>query len=328
MANNRIFYASHGVNIRPSEPVLSTYQAVNGVQSVAINTNFALEQSFQLSRLAIYDNVQTDSQVEVTINKAFDGHPLIWTVFVDEAGTFVPYSLVGTANHRGNIRLHVGLDIDENLVNEQMAIEMTGCYISSFNYTFPVDGNLTEEITFVGNHKNTLNPVGTFTLPDANPNTRVLRRQNVDVVNSTFPDGITVRKARLQNISFNGDLGRESMYALGAFAPYHRYVNFPLEITVSFEFMQTGNPGGGAYLVGPDFDTDLVSSCEAPVSDSGPIVIVVCTEVTPDAYTFDLGTGTLQSVSYSGGDTGGGNVTETWTYQVFNTLTITENQTP
>ncbi len=44
-------------------------------------------------------------------------------------------------------------------------------------------------------------------------------------------------------------------------------------------------------------------------------------------YRFDLGSGNkLQSHSYSGGDTGGGNVNETFTYLTYNDLNITYHE--
>ena len=58
---NRIFYASHGVSVGGS--------TVQGAQSVSVNTNFDLEQVFQLGRLAIYENLANDPDVEVTISK-------------------------------------------------------------------------------------------------------------------------------------------------------------------------------------------------------------------------------------------------------------------
>ena len=69
---NRIFYASHGVSVEGT--------TVTGAQSVSVNTNFDLEQVFQLGRLAIYDNIQNDPDVEATISKVLDGGSSIWNL--------------------------------------------------------------------------------------------------------------------------------------------------------------------------------------------------------------------------------------------------------
>jgi hypothetical protein len=92
-------------------------------------------------------------------------------------------------------------------------------------------------------------------------------------------------------------------------------------------------PDGDAAdsLVGPDFNESIVPECGHPVIDKEPIFLQICRLNDPDdqesseeVYQFDLGSGcSLQSVSYGGGDTGGGLVTETYTYLAFNTFGIT-----
>ena len=99
MANNRVFYASHGVALAKetgdtslASPIYNrsgTVQgliAVAGANSVTMNTNFNLEQVFQLGQLELYDNVVTDPSVECTISKTLDGHPSIYELDVGTGG--------------------------------------------------------------------------------------------------------------------------------------------------------------------------------------------------------------------------------------------------
>ena len=60
MVNNRIFYAAHQVSIADNDNgfTFATSEAVNGVQSVGITTNFNLEQLFQLGMLGLYENIE------------------------------------------------------------------------------------------------------------------------------------------------------------------------------------------------------------------------------------------------------------------------------
>jgi hypothetical protein len=309
MPNKRIFYASQGVSVNGD--------TVQGAQSVSINTNFNLEQIFQLGRLALYDNFPTDPEVEVTLSKILDGHGLIFTYFAGGPGA---NSLVSTANDTAEIVLHVDEDNKDFIAGVATAsVTMTGCFLSSLNYTFPVDGSFTEELTFVGSHKAA---GGTVAAPGEDPDLRVLRRQNFQVGDSTLPSGIYGKC--ITNITVSADLGREKMFCLGSYAPFHRYVNFPLEITVAFDITQDGN---GGDLAGPDFDVEELAQCEAGnFIQKEEIILNLCDSEGDTAYTFDFGSGAaLQSVSYSGGDTGGGNVTETWTYLVYNELTITDS---
>lgn len=306
MANNRVFYANHGVAVGGS--------TVQGAQSVSVNTNFNLEQVFQLGRLSIYDQAELDPQVEVTITKALDGYPSVWDLATVGGG-----SLVANANKQCTINLGIGDDTASSLSNtNNRTVQMTGCYVSSLNYTIPVDGIFTEEVTFIGTHKAL---AGTVTAPTkdpfaagAPPDTMVLRRQNYSQ-SSVVPNA--VRNKKLSQVSISADLGREALYELGKFAPYHRFVNFPLEVTCAFDVI-------AETVDGVNVDLAQVENCSSPaLSPDESICIKLCEHGGNIVYSFNLGEKCkLQSVSYSGGDTGGGNVTITYTYVTYNDLSI------
>lgn len=308
MPNNRVFYANHGVAVNGT--------TVQGAQSVSVNTNFNIEQVFQLGRLAIYDTVQVDPEVEVTINKALDGHSLIYSLAAVSGD-----SLIEMSKDKSSITLTVGDDTKKCLTDIGCNIEMTGAYLSSLNYTFPVDGNFTEEVTFIGTHKGA---GGVVAAPDPEPdangaggNKIVLRRQNYS--NGSIIPGLVTGAGNLSQITISADLGREAIYRLGQFAPYERVVNFPIEITVSFDVIATCTDG--VLVEGVDED----ANCSTPALPSDETIkIQLCEEGGDIVYCFDLGTRcSLQSTSYSGGDTGGGNVTITYTYVSYNELAIT-----
>jgi hypothetical protein len=325
MANKRIFYASHAVAVEneTDTPYNGLNNTIPGAQSVSINTSFDLAQVFQLGRLALYDNFPANPEVEVTISKALDGRPLIWNYYTGVNSK----SLQAAANDQAAIILAVGQDddVDGVIGPIESSITMTGCYVSSLNYTFPVDDNFVEELTFVGNHKKT---GGSVSAPPENPDERIIRRQNfrLNGEGSILPSGVAGKC--ISNVTISADLGREALYCLGSYAPYHRFVNFPLEITVAFDITQDG--AGGTLLAGPNFDVEEIGECQSAsaIVEKEPILLQICRstegQVVEIAYEFDLGSGcAIQSVSYSGGDTGGGNVTETYTYLTYNELTIT-----
>jgi len=297
MPNNRVFYASHGVSIGGT--------TVQGAQSVGVTTNFNLEQAFQLGQLAIYNNIVVDPEVEVTVSKVFDGEDTIWKL--STAGG----SLVANANDQTTVVIGVGDDTAASLTNTT-AITCTGMYISSLSYTFPVDGNFTEDITFVGNHKEVS---GSVSAPLTSGNT-VLRRQHILIGSSTLPSEVSGKN--LTSISISADLGRESLYKLGQYAPFHRFVNFPLEVTCEFEVIAD-------TIDGVELDLDSVVCTGGNLPAEEQITINLCDSSTlGTVYTFDLGDkNRLQSVNYTGGDTGGGNATITYSYTTYNELTIT-----
>lgn len=293
---NRIFYASHGVSVNGV--------TVTGAQSVSVNTNFDLEQVFQLGRLAIYDNIQNDPDVEVTINKVLDGGNSIWNLATTGGG-----SIIANANSQANVVLGVGDDAQAVLVTAT-AVTMSGMYVNSVNYTLPVDGNFTEEVSFLGSSKTV---GGSVTAPGAGVGAGfVARRQNL-ADSSTLPTEVDGKN--ISNITVSADFGREKIYKLGQFAPFHRFVNFPLEVTATFDVIATTADGVSASAA--------TGNCVGNTYSTQPISIDVCDSGGNIQYTIDLGTQcVLSSVAYSGGDATGGNVTITYTYTTYNDLTI------
>lgn len=330
MPNKRIFYASHAVGIKKDGVGGVNFKdVIQGVQSVSINTNFSLEQIFQLGRLPVYDFVNNDPEIELTLNKVLDGWPLIWNVALGHASR----SLIEGANTTCSITLGVGSDTDDQVTvaanPDYTDILMTGMFINSVNYTFPTEGNLTEEVSFVGSHRTAVmvpNLEDNADVPVGNgpfygsPSDTVFRRQNVDTPanGAIWPSAVQGRKC--SSISISASLNREKMYALGAFAPFHRFVNFPLEITTTFETIAVDANAD------PNLEIAVVadSTCGAGLTRTKePIVINICDSDGDITYKFDLGSGNkLQSHSYSGGDTGGGNVNETFTFITYNDLDI------
>lgn len=296
MPNNRVFYASQGVSVGGT--------SVQGAQSVGVTTNFNLEQAFQLGQLALYDNISLDPEVEITVSKVLDGEDSIWKL-ASTTGT----SLIDNANDVTTVVVGIGSDTSASLTSSS-AITCTGMYVSSVNYTFPVDGNLTEEITFIGNAKALS---GSVSAPVTTSN-NVLRRQNVNIGGSTIPSEVSGKN--ITSITISADLGRETMYKLGSLAPFHRFVNFPLEVTCEFEVSATALDG-----VAVDVPS---AACSGLANNDRSILIKVCDGAGSDVYEFDLGSKCkLTSVNYSGGDTGGGNATVTYSYSTYNELDIT-----
>jgi len=183
--NARIFYACQAVALEPLNAITSNgvttlqsvgptnskaksssnLQILHGVQSVGINTTFNLEQVFELGQIHIYENIEGVPDIEVTLEKVLDGYPLMYHV----ASTAVQNdsSLTGTAKaalvartkQRCNAILGIYSDTVSHIgdgntaAGDTVEVLMSGMYISSIGYTIPVDGNATESLTLVGNHK-------------------------------------------------------------------------------------------------------------------------------------------------------------------------------
>ena len=200
----------------------------------------------------------------------------------------------------------------------------------------PVDGNATESVTLVGNSKawlshDTYGWQGTadagitdvglgFGADSPTASDGVQRRQEFDLANCKIPGDIPGTSAdssianaitdgipdvHMQNWTMSADFGREQIFELGRKGPYHRYVTFPVEITNEFEVLSTSGD-----LVGADEQQDNLTDRNIFITLS-------------DGTKFDLGgKNKLQSVGYTGGDTGGGNVSMTFSYSTFNDLSV------
>lgn len=339
---NRIYYASQAVNLKPQDStganVYSTsWLSPKGVQSVGITTNFNIEQVFQMGQLDLYDQVEETPDVQVTMSKIIDGTAPLYLICMGGSDGITGANgkdLAALSTNRVNFRLGIFSDANSNATGAPSHyVTCSGMYLSSFTFTFPVDGNATEEITLVGNNKVWQSgilgvPASTtagfgFTGSGLSPST--IRRYNINYGSTVLPTGtggirVTDGRSRpyVQNITISADLGREAISEFGSFAPYFRYVNFPVEITS--EFTVIGSDGD--YVNANDFSA-VSATCGQSYKNltDQQIKIVVCGSGANDTLTLDLGSkNKLTSVNYTGGDTGGGNVNITYSFRTFNTF--------
>tara|TARA_R110002020_G_scaffold218313_4_gene426181 strand:+ start:2474 stop:3703 length:1230 start_codon:yes stop_codon:yes gene_type:complete len=385
--NKRIFWAVQALmiagdcGIKTAE--LDSCDFVHGVQSVGITTTFNLEQVFELGKLELYENIETLPDIEVTAEKVLDGRNLLYTkgspssnLVGHSLGAGNPVGLVTGANDRTDMVLAIYDDTASFAGGEPINewVYMSGMYVSSVSYTLPVDGNMTESVTFVGNHKvwkegpdiedtPLLKEGGDHDLDEddpvlgteGHPSDGVQRRENLKLESCIFPsdmDGVvgnavgnalsnvtdpTSIRPHMQSITISADLGRDAIFELGRKGPYHRYVTFPLEITCDIEVISEigdrinareeglsvdtvggTNPDGGAGATDERVNGQTVKAGNNLADQRIYIVL-------DDETAFDLGTkNKLSSVTYTGGDTGGGNVSVTYSYSNFNSFTVTD----
>lgn len=335
MANNRIFYACQAVAIGSETASAGGLSMVHGVQSVGVNTTFNLEQVFELGQISIYENIEGVPDIEVTIEKVLDGYPLIYLLATSGA---VGNSLVNRTKKRCSVALGIWPD-DKDAVSGAplQQIYMSGMYVNSISYTLPVDGNCTESVTLVGNHKvwndgklintdaaelqyNNDQPAALATEGGVQRRENVLLGPKLEDGSSVIPSSIiNSQSTHIQSITISTDLGREDIFELGRKAPYYRAPNFPVEVTCEFEVISVSGDKVNAYEEGDPAFNNTVNEGNNTIEEN--IVIQL-----QDGTTFDLGTkNRLSSVTYGGGDAGGGNSTMTFSYSTFNDLTVTQS---
>jgi hypothetical protein len=359
MANKRIYYAIQQVRI--GDVSATGLLPVHGLQTVGMTTNFNLEQVFEIGQLEIYQNLEEIPDIEVTLNKVLDGYPGLYTMATENGAQGITGSqavsptLTGRQNARCDLELAIFPDTGVSatgapISSDYAVVRCSGMYVSSVSYTFPVDGNFTEDVTLVGNDKiwgTGASNVGQFDNNDSPlADEGVNRRQHLNVSGCYFPEEIPgVNESgklednsdegdgfstHFQNITVSVDLGREAINELGRFAPYHRYVTFPVEVTSEFEVLAVQGDGINATEDG-FYKTVNGSAVPATSEDVGCIYrynlrdqrIYLETCEGTKIYLGDKNK--LSSVNYAGGDTGGGNVTVTYSYTTFNDFTVAQS---
>ena len=342
MANKRIFYACEGFQL---QPVLVTaesdtsdaggYKTPRGIQSVGMTTNFNLEKVFQLGQLALYENIEGNPEIEITVNKVLDGtKPLFFTCLGGEWDV-TNLSIVQGQSNKVNMKFYIYPETN-NLGSGTPLSVMTcsGMYANSFTYTFPTDGNATEDVTLVGNNKTWEAGSAGVSLyeSDASGNGEIaktiVRRWKFDTSGCIFPTGSGAMRMvgasgapPLQSVNVSFDFGREPIYTLGKYDPYLRTVTFPVEISTEIETIATD----GDYLNIDQMTYGCVDTTESRAlrPKNKPIKFVICGTGAEDKLTMDLGSrNKLSSVAYGGGEAGGGNLTITYSFVTDNTFTM------
>lgn len=148
--NRRIFYATQKVGIK-GDAEAGNYTALHGVQDLSMNANFNLEQVFQLGQLAIYENIENIPDVEVTMSKVLDGYVPIYLHATQDA---TDPTLAGRQNAQCIVGVGIYTDSSASVAHStDTIVEMSGMFVSSLSYEFPVDGNFSETVTLVGNDR-------------------------------------------------------------------------------------------------------------------------------------------------------------------------------
>lgn len=325
--NKRIFYAVQNValggdiNGNPNP----TATEVGGLQSVGVNTTFNLNPTYQLGQLASYYLTEGVPEVEVTLSKVIDGRLPVYLQACGGANASNK-SLAELQNARSTMQLSIFADTNIAATGTaQATVKCTGMYVSSISYNLTNDGNFTEQVTLVGNHKEWAGTAVTTTTGIA----PVAQRWAFNTTASTLPASVSQNgNAVLNSATASVNLGRESIFVLGQRTPYHRYATFPVEVTSEFQVLAQNSDGVNASMIDSGCDVGATSNLS-----NETIKLVICAlakgenEATPvgtrKTVTVDLGTqNKLTSVNYSGGDTGGGNATVTYSYRNYNDFKV------
>ena len=327
--NNRIFYACQAVVIQKTGEDPASAGIVRGLQSVGMNANFTLDQVFEVGQLEIYENIEDVADIEVTLEKVIDGEKLIYN---HASGGLCKTSIVAASKQRSDVYLALFDDGQDNATGVPRNVCWnSGMYTSSVSYSYSVDGSATESVTMVGNERfwnAAANPTGdtataqfgsvtTGQFGSDTPASGVVRRVDVNLEASSLPGPVKSQSGdanandgiggshHIQSVSVSADFGQENILELGRFGPYARYATFPIEVTCEFEVIATSGDLQTVSGNGTNLTNETIT-----LKDTAGTVLTLGAK------------NKLSSVSYSGGDTGGGNATVSYSYSNFNGLTV------
>lgn len=395
--NTRVFYATQAVAVGAigatgivdswgsgaAMALTSGVAICHGVQSIGVDTNFNLEQAFELGQLSLYENIEDIPDISVTMQKSLDGYTLLYHLGASCDGNGIEIaqtktSLSGRADTRADIRMVINATTEDAVVSGSSGVTelyCSGMYLSSVSYTIPTDGTAIEDVTFVGNNKKWItddgdnqlllidnangvdsffkdgataifgNDAPAYSGAGSSDGGNVLRRDDVvtsgtkingyttllpsiiegvpaDNTNFTFGSAaarkvvnagqLDTNKAHVQSFTCSVDLGREAINQLGSRTPYNRYVNFPTEVTSTLEVIAIAG--------------DNVTAVETARTNLSNHEICV---VLKDSTVFHLGKkNKVSSVTYGGGDAGGGNATITYNFSNFNDFVVLHSGDP
>lgn len=331
MVNNRIIWSVQAVGFK-QDGSTGAYTPAHGVQSVGTTTTFNLIQEFELSETSIYENIADVPDVEITVDKVIDGYPLLYHLSTPAATSA---TLIG----RSTEKCHVALSIfpetyDAASGNAIATVESSGMYFNSATYTATVDGSATESITLIGNHRVWTDGGGgvfegsLFDNTDApTASGGIQQRENFVYANSILPanmpgvEGSSIGNVdinnpyhpRVQSFTTTVDLARESLFELGTKPAYFKSPNLPAEVSTDIEIISTSGD-----WISVDETGEEVGGTEHTIQMQ-----------LEDGLNINLGSkNRLSNMTYGGGDAGGGNVTQTFSYITFNDFTVTHPQDP
>ena len=375
---NRIYFANQQVAFRADgDAAANAWTVAHGVQSVAVTTTFNLEQAFELGQLSIYENIEGVPDIEVTLSKVLDGYPLLYTLATKNNALGSPTAsdppltsptLAGRSNEKCLVAVGIWPDTSDQATGTDYVqqMEMSGMFVSSIGYNFPLEDNFSEDLTLVGNNKAWANMTSAGQAIGCTNPSWTLKLATGGFDGNDAPIGT------------GGINRRENM----AFAPSSAsmqdvdYSRFPTEIPgvgVSGWMNPRTNANNAAHLSSVTVSTDLGREELFELGTRQPYARVVTfpIEVTCDIEMISLsgdlinafadGCGSadactgivdnlsnqviriatcegtriylgeknkLASVNYGGGDAGGGNVTVSYSYTNFNDFTVMHKQDP
>lgn len=334
---DRIYYACQALTVDDA--------VLKGVQSVGIDREIETESLLDVGHIQRRFQRRGKQQFTITISRVVSvGESLFYDSY--NGGSFTDYAThhplkstnIGTDGISGlkerDIKIYYAMD-DRSYVGATTAADATAptlvttykkCIITNVSYSFNISGAFTEEITLISRTKEETSESVEASLSEAYPHTNnsVITRKHFVLNDCIFPDGVTnylqvgnqvngKTILGLQSVQVSMDISYRDLFNNGEWVGStdsgdtqnkFRVVELPLGVSCTFTGVlrqqdTTSHPAVRDDYYANDQEIRLVAENGAS-----------------SKFQWNLGQKNyLTNVSVSGGDTGGGNVEVSMSYQ-------------
>jgi len=147
--NKRLYFAITQVGIKGDGA--ASYNAIHGVQSVGMTTNFRLNKIQELGQLSPYEIQEDYPVIDVTLNRCLDGYPLAYHNATIDAP--LP-TLAGRSTSKCLVAIDYFKDtLDSATGTAASEVQVSGAVVTNLRFDLPLQGNMVEEIGLQGNNK-------------------------------------------------------------------------------------------------------------------------------------------------------------------------------
>ena len=278
---------------------------LEGVQSVAVDSNKSLEYFLTYGSSSVEDNITV-------------GTPDISFSYKETLKELQSLSNTDGVNDYVDLYMYVGED-DKDCIDPNKYIACRYLVLESMTYDLSVDGFFTIDKTYRGFSRYICNTeLVSLNVPRCGQpptsETLVARRQNFDLSGVNLPEYLKTNNA-LKNISISYNVDRKQVTEAGTKTPFGSAVNFPITTSVKFSL--------DSQLLDDKPDPFATTSCQPLSSSTTNIAIALCGSGDLVKGTLNLDNLVLRNIGYQGGDTGGGNQEMTVEYASYDSSDIT-----
>lgn len=223
--------------------------------------------------------------------------------------TFVANNMIWSnpSDHPG----YVGQDLSSGFLTDSATLAFPGCNPTNDKVPRANTGvAFREDIMFAANGAYGADINGAVADPDAT----ILPPDIYGITAS----GTNTSEVPIQSISMSVDLNREEIYVLGRRGPKNRTITLPIQVNTNVDVTSDTDHFVSAIENGIILPTGSGLCIKANNLINRTIRVATCEGLR--VYTGVRNK--LLSVSRTGGDTGGGNVTTTYSFQTFNTFVV------